>query len=407
MSEMQFFFGLDERKRPVYLNEINARLNKVIPAATRAGKGVCVQMLVPQYAAAGDGVFIFDPKRDSKMPRALASYCQRHKLPFQLVDLRYDAPPQICLFDGLNARQISMMFSAGFDLADTGEMDRVYRLDDRVAAARTAELAVAKDARALPDMVRAALSDETIAEAKVFWGFLNELAALPSVSAVKGFDLMAPFDKGGMVYVMGDPLDPVVKMAQRMLLVRVLLQIYQRPRFDKEVRHICVVLDEFKHLLSVPAADALGMIQDFNGHAMLLFQSMGDLAACRGMDEKMVRGAVLDNCKLKMVFQSQNNDTAQWAALETCTQSVFIESTDKQQDADRSPGQWRGGESPSIHPNTFKKMPPLTAALIVGGESRIVRVSPLKHLTDGFPPVYADAESGTPLTAAPVEASLI
>jgi hypothetical protein len=407
VTKKRFFFGLDERKRPVYLDAQHARLNKVIPAATRAGKGVSVQMLAPQFADAGDGVFIFDPKRDSKMSRALASYCKRHDLPFQLVDLRYDAPPQICLFDGLDARQIGMMFAAGFDLADTGEMDRVYRLDDRNAAAKTAELAVANDARALPAMIRAALGDETIAQAKVFWGFLNELGALPSISAVKGFDLMSPFNDGGMVYIMGDPLDPAVKMAQRMLLVRVLMQIYQRPRFDKDLRHICVVLDEFKHLLSVPAADALGMIQDFGGHAMLLFQSMGDLAACRGMDEKMVRGAVLDNCKLKLVFQSQNDETAQWASLETCTKSVFVESTDKEQDAERSPGQWRETEVPSIHPNTFKKMPPLTAALIVGGESRIVRVSPLQHLAEDFPPLFEGAEAGMPLAAGPVEASLI
>ena len=121
----------------------------------------------------------------------------------------------------------------------------------------------------------------------------------------------------------------------------------------------------------------------------------------------MVRSTVLDNCKLKMVFQSQNDETAQWAALETCTKSAFLESTDKEQNSDRSPGQWRGTEIPSIHPNVFKKMPPLTAALIVNGESKIVRVSPLQKLTEDFPPVYAHAVSGTPLDRGPVEASLI
>jgi len=403
----QFFFGLDERKRPVYLDGKLARLNKVIPAATRAGKGVSVQMLAPQFAKAGDGVYIFDPKRDSKMSIVLASFCKRHNLPFQLVDLRYDAPPQINLFQGLNARQICMMFTAGFDLADTGQMDRVYRLEDRQAAAKTAALAVEANALALPDMVRTAAVDETITTNKVFWGFLNELAALPSVSAVSGFDFVSPFLDGGMVYVMGDPLDSVVKMAQRMLLVRVLMQIYQRPRFDGNMRHICVVLDEFKHLLSTPACDALGMIQDFSGHAMCLFQSMGDLSACPGIDEKVVRGAVLDNSKLKMVFQSQNDETAQWAAKETCMKTGFVRSADRAHDADRSPGQWREAEVPEIHPNTFKKMPPLTAALIVGGESKIVRVSPLGHLTDGFPPVYQGAVCAAPLATSPAEAGLI
>lgn len=403
----QFFFGLDQCGQSVYLDAKTARLNKVIPAATRAGKGVAVQMLAPQFAMAGDGVFVFDPKRDSKMPRALASYCERMGIPFQLVDLRYSAPPQIALFDGLDVRQISMMFSAGFDLADTGESDRVYRLDDRNAATRTAELAVANDARALPDMIRAALQDETIVNAKVFWGFLSELAALPAIAASKGFNVVAPFDEGGILYVMGDPLDPVVKMAQRMLLVRVLMQIYQRPRFEENQRHICVVLDEFKHLLSVPAADALGMIQDFNGHAMLLFQSLGDLSACRGMDEKMVRGAILDNCKLKMIFQSQNHETAEWASLETCTRFAFVESSDKEQGAERSPGQWRATEVPSIHANVFKRMPPLTAALIVNGESKIVRISPLQTLTEDFPPVFTDAEGSAPLVSGPIEATLI
>ena len=398
MSSQKFFFGLDQRGRPVYLSAEQARLNKVVPAATRAGKGVTAQVLVPQFAAAGDGVYVFDPKRDSKLPRALASYCQRRGIPFQLVDLGYSAPPQICPCAALDIRQIQMLFSAAFDLADTGQMDRVYRLEDRQAAARVATLAVEHDARDLPGMVRVGAVDESVTSAKVFWGFLNELAALPAITAKRGFNLLEPFEKGGIVYVLGDPLDPVVKMAQRMLLVRVLLQIYQRPRFDGPVRPICVVLDEFKHLLSEPACDALGMIQDFGGHAMLLFQSLGDLAACPGIPEKRVRGAVLDNSKLKFVLQSQNDETARWASSETCTVRQFVESSDKAHDAERSPGQWREAETPEIHPNTFKRLPPMVGALIVGGESRIVQVSPLRHLTPEMPPVFVAAEAGKPIS---------
>ena len=407
MAKGKIFFGLNLRGKPIYLDAAQARLNKAIPAATRAGKGVTVQMLAPQYALNGDGVFIFDPKRDSKMPRALASFCKRRGVPFQMIDLRYDAPPQVCLFEGLDARQIMMMFSAGFDLADSGEMDRVYRLEDRQAAMATADLAVAQDARSLPDMVRAAVTQESISEAKVFWGFLTELAALPAISAKQGFDLTEPFSKGGIVYVMGDPMDPVVKMAQRMLLVRVLMQIYQRPRFEAKPRWIGVVLDEFKHLLSMPACDALGMIQDFHGHATLLFQSFGDFAGVPGINEDRVKGAVLDNCKLKMVFQAQNDATAQWAAQETCTVTNYLSSADKAHDAERSPGHWREGEGPSIHPNTFKRLPPLTAALIVGGESRVLRVSPLKHLTPEYPPLFKCASANTPVPGQPVEAGLI
>ena len=403
----KFFFGLDMKGQPIYLDGASARLNKAMPAATRAGKGVTVQMLVPQYALAGDGVFVFDPKRDSKMPRALASFCKRKGLPFQLIDLKYDAPVQVCLFEGLDERQISTLFSAGFDLADTGEMDRVYRLDDRQAAAKVAALAATHNTRALPDMVRLAAIDESITSAKVFWGFLTELAGLPAISAKSGFDLAAPFSKGGIVYVMGDPLDPVVKMAQKMLLVRVLLQIYQRPRFETEQRWINVVLDEFKHLLSVPACDALGMIQDFRGHATLLFQSFGDFAGVPGINETRVRGAVLDNCKLKMVFQAQNDETAQWASRETCSVPIFVGTADKAHSDERSPGQWRQSEVPAIHANTFKRLPPMTAALILGGESQLVKVSPLVHLTPEFPPIYTQAIVATPLHEQPAQAGLI
>ncbi|MBK6907833.1 MAG: type IV secretory system conjugative DNA transfer family protein [Rhodocyclaceae bacterium] len=392
MSKERFFFGLDQKGRPVYIAGDQARLNKVVPAATRAGKGVTAQVLIPQFLSAGDGVFFFDPKRDSKLPRALASFCQRKKIPFQLVDLSYASPPQINPCSGLDIRQIQMLFSAAFDLADTGQMDRVYRLEDRQAAARTALLAVQHDSRDLPSMVRVASSDESITSAKVFWGFLNEMAALPAISAAEGFDLLSPFESGGIVYVLGDPLDPVVKMAQRMLLVRVLLQIYQRPRFDGPIRPICVALDEFKHLLSEPACDALGMIQDFGGHAMLLFQSLGDLAACPGIPENRVRGAILDNSKLKFVLQSQNDETAKWASNETCTVRQFVESSDKAHDDERSPGQWRESEAPAIHPNTFKRLPPLVGVLIVGGESRVVQVSPLQHLTTEMPPVFKASE---------------
>jgi hypothetical protein len=407
MVKGKVFFGKDVRGRPVYLDAAQARLNKAIPAATRAGKGVTVQMLAPQFALQGDGTYIFDPKRDSKMSRALASFCHRKGLPFQLIDLRGDAPPQVCLFEGLDARQMTMMFSAGFDLADSGEMDRVYRLGDRNAAAATAALAVKADTRALPEMLKTASVDENITQAKVFWGFLTELAGLPSISAKQGFDLTAPFTKGGIVYIMGDPLDPIVKMAQKMLLVRVLMQIYQRPRFESAPRWIGVVLDEFKHLLSIPACDALGMIQDFQGHATLLFQSFGDFAGVPGVDEKRVRGAVLDNCKLKMIFQAQNDETAQWAASETCTTTNYISSSDKAHDEDRSPGHWREGEVPSIHPNTFKRLPPLTAALIVGGDARLLRVAPLQHLTKEFPPLFKGVSSTSLALGIPVEAGLI
>lgn len=392
MSKERFFFGLDQKGRPVYISGAQARLNKVVPAATRAGKGVTAQVLIPQYASAGDGVFFFDPKRDSKLPRALASFCQRYEIPFQLIDLSYSAPPQINPCAGLDVRQIQMLFSAAFDLADTGQMDRVYRLEDRQAAARTAVLAVQEDSRDLPSMIRVASSEESVTSAKVFWGFLNELAALPAISAAEGFNLLSPFERGGIVYVLGDPLDPVVKMAQRMLLVRVLLQIYQRPRFDGPIRPICVALDEFKHLLSEPACDALGMIQDFGGHAMLLFQSLGDLASCPGIPEKRVRGAVLDNSKLKFVLQSQNDETAKWASSETCAVHQFVESSDKAQSHDRSPGQWRESEVPAVHPNTFKKLPPMVGVLIVGGESKVVQVSPLQHLTPEMPPVFKAPE---------------
>ena len=402
------FWGLDaETGKPVYLSALQSRLNKVIPAATRSGKGVSVQMLAPQFVGQGDGVFVFDPKQDSKMPRALASFCERHNLPFQMIDLRHTAAPQLCLFDGLDAELIKMMFSAGFDLADSGQMDRVYRLEDRQAAEKLARLAVQQDALALPDMVRLATQDESIAKTKVFWGFLNELAGLPAISARSGFDLTAPFAQGGMVYIMGDPMNPIVKMAMRMVLVRVLMQIYNRPRFDDNQRWIGVILDEFKHMLSVPACDALGMIQDFKGHATLLFQSFGDFAGVPGMDEKRVRGSVLDNSKLKLVFQSQNNDTAQWASQETTTQQNYSSSSDKGHDRDRSPGQWREGEVPSIHPNMFKQLPPLTGALILEGQSRLVRVAPLKHLTKGYPTTYSGAVGAPSVHEQPVGFDLI
>ncbi len=407
LNEERFFFGLDQRKRPIYLNGVQARYNKAVPAATRAGKGVTVQVLAPQYALAGDGVYIFDPKRDSKMPRALSHFCARRGLPFQLVDLRYDAAPQVCLFEGLSARQINTLFTAGFDLADTGGIDRVYRLEDREAAMKAANFADRNDLRALPALVRGVAGDDDITKARVFWGLLKELASLPPVGASKGFDLTAPFKDGGMVYVMGDPMDPVVKMAQRMVLVRVLLHIYERPRFDGPVRPICVVLDEFKHLLSEPACDALGMIQDFGGHAMLLFQSLGDLASCAGIPEKRVRGAVLDNCKAKFILQSQNDETAKWASAETCEKTEFLESTDKSHDDARSPGQWRQTVAPQVHPNAFKKMPPMTGALIVDGTATIATVSPLVGMTPELPPLFGDAEVAKSLDESPAEGTLI
>lgn len=386
------FFGLDANGRASYLPLPVARQHMQIVGSTGSGKGVAAQVLIPQFLLAGETCFVFDPKDDKHLPEVTAAFCAERGIKFRLIDLRPSAPPQLNLLRGIDGKDFATLLNAGFDLADTGGIDRVYRLDDRHAATNTGALIRDMQGASLPELAARAALDTTITEARVFFGFLQELAALPVFATREGIDLGACLQEPGLTYVIGSTLDPVVIMAQKMLLLRVLQLIYSRPR-EQVQRWVTVFMDEFKYLLSIPSINALGVVRDYQCHLMIAHQSLGDLEACPGIPAATVAGAVRDNANLKLVYQPIDDGTAQWAENLSGTTLKHIESTAKRRrDGGAPDGSWQTQEVPLIHRNHLYTLPKMTGVLYGDGVARYTAMRPLRaHAqrpkAEGAPPI--------------------
>lgn len=380
----KFFLGLQQSGKPLYLPWDSTHQHMQIVGPTDVGKGTAAQVLLPQFAQAGETVIVFDPKNDSKLPAALCAFAQKHGLPFHVLDLRPSAPPQFNLLEGLERRQLEELLNAGFGSGDSGEIDRVYRLADRQAAKAAALLAAERQAFSLPGLVSVCIGDEAITSAKMFWGNLNELADIPAIQTKAGLSLASCLDEGGFVYIIGSTLDEATLMLQKMVLLRILQIIYSRPR--GESRRVALFLDEFKYLLSTQSVNALGIVRDFGCHVLLAHQSLGDLEACGGISPEVVKGAVLDNTNLKLIYRPISADVAEWAEAMTGTTPTFTETVSRTSTEPGRSENWREVEVPFIHRNRLLQLPRRTGLLLGAGLPTVVTMDHLRKLAE-LPPI--------------------
>lgn len=85
-------------------------------------------------------------------------------------------------------------------------------------------------------------------------------------------------------------------------------------------------LDELKYLLSATTCEALGIVRSFRCHILLSHQSLGDLKEMPGVDPEKVRGAVVDNTNLKLIYRFSDFELAKEIAGLTGQRKAFVES---------------------------------------------------------------------------------
>lgn len=306
-----FFLGLDARKKPIFWP---SDLPHIQCAGTSgAGKGVFLSMIAAQCCAKGEAVFYLDPKDDEWGPHVLKEVCERFGENFHFVDLRPGAGPQLNLFYGASEEEITELFYAAFSLSEKGSDADFYRLADRQAAKKVAR-AAARDGGLTPAALLAAFGDYKD-DAPGFFGYLQEMAELPSVNAQTGLDLASIVANGGAVYVVGSMRNTAVVRMQRMLLIRLIQLAERRDRAAGKPRQMCIVLDELKYHISRPALEALGAARDKGVHLVLAHQALGDLRDCPAdLDKDAVVDAVMENGKLKLIYKVEDPDTAEWLA---------------------------------------------------------------------------------------------
>lgn len=359
------FAGLNDRRKPVYIpwDDYNSTHMQVI-CTTGAGKGVMTTMMLIQCALNGQRVIIFDPKNDRHAPNVIALAAKEAGLPFHLIDLQPETPPQVNPFHLATYAEMKELLTTTFDLADKGEAADFYRLLDR---------------RAARDVIRRAGSNPTVKrmlqvandspyitdeDAVAFLEKLTEMTELDAIDTDEGPNLSELISRPGFLYIIGNIRSVESIQCQKLLLLRILQIIEKRPEALSDRLPIALMLDEFKYILSPPALQALGTVRDKNCHVTLAHQSIGDLGECIGLEPAVVRGAVLENTGIKFIYRAKTAETAQWASELSGTIVAKTRRTDIQQSAfDAATAQYTEVERALLTTNDILALPKLVGML--------------------------------------------
>ena len=377
------FIGLaDGTLKPRYVpwNDYRSTHMQVL-GSTGFGKGVATAMFLAQSLEAGEAVVVFDPKNDKFAPNVLYQVAQDCGAPFYLIDLRPGQKSQINIFRDCDAADIEEVLNTAFDMAEKGDITDFYRLFDRKAATDVCAIATAaKRSPTMRDLVAATYQSKQVSiedkKAIKFQADLEELAKLEAINALEGHNLAQILSQRAVIYVVGSTRKVQTVRAQKMLLLR-LLQIIEN-RDLRNPRPVAMMLDELKYLLSTAVLQALGTVRDKGCHIMLAHQAIEDLKDCGGLEPNAVRGAVVVNTGLKLIYRSSDPDTLEWASDLSGTIVVKQESSHMQQGMfHAAEGQYRDIERNYITKNEILAMPKQTGMFYGSGLATIVKVSPL------------------------------
>jgi hypothetical protein len=382
------FIGLDSGKKPIYIAWPKVRETHIqIIGTTGSGKGVALGLMATQCLLAGESIVWIDPKSDRFAPRILRDAAKETDRQFHLIDLRAEMPPQINIFEGCSKSEFVDLLVAGFELQNSGTDGDFHRGRDRDAATMVAKIAIEENIKSVPDLLAACAGIKEIREQENFWRRFIELANMTPLHTRDGFGLASAIENGDAIYIVGSCEGESTKMLQRMILLRIVQIAKCRDRTRKN-RHICLVLDEFKYLISPPALTALGTIRDFDVHCLLAHQSLGDLADCPGLSPASVNGAVVDNTAIKIVYRISDAIYAEKLAKLSGRRRKFNETVTKSFSTDSAItplGTWVEGDDFAIPPEIITRLPmpsdcpgqPSVGVLFGVGNAQIFAASPI------------------------------
>jgi hypothetical protein len=352
------FIGLDSKNKPIYVSWQKIRETHIqVIGTTGCGKGVVMTLIAYQSVLAGEGLVWIDPKLDRFAPRILAVAAKQAAKSFYFINLNPEQPPQLNPFAGAEAFEMEELLVSAFDLKGKGTDGDFHRGKDEDAAIQASRLAVEKNALSIPELIQVCRSVEQITDQDNFWRKLCKLGDLESIKTNGGVNLKDAILSGSVIYIVGSTDNERVKMLQKLLLVRINQIIKKQDRF-KKYAPTCIVLDEFKHVLSPIALTGLGVIRDYDAHCLLAHQSLGDLDSCAGITRAEAEGAVLDNTAIKIVYRLGDSSYAEKLSKNSGKKAVFVEQSGKNINENKhSEGGWREMHVPLIDPDVLTHLP--------------------------------------------------
>lgn len=383
----QMFVGLDENKKPLYLSAAKWFSSHIqVMGTTGSGKGVVVAYwLVQASKTFGEFVSMVDPKTDEWAPHVMGAITINRNIKYCYIDLSGDIG-QWNPFLNKSIIQIEELVIAAFGMSEKDDSSDFYLLDDRRAAKLFAKFIYMKGVSkyTLQELLSQFYIEysELREIAKKFCKNIEELIDLPVVNVKKGLNLDEAIERGDIIYVRGSMRYEPVKRLQKMYVLAVIQSCESRDR--EHARHVCLFLDEFKYLISKPALEALGAIRDKRAHVILAHQSLDDLRDCpKDIDPNSVVSSVNENCALKLTYQINDPDTADWLArmsgkIQVDDEVRHIETSTALTETKRAERTLRQKERCLIDTNMLQSLPSLCAALYGDGLAKFVFTSPYK-----------------------------
>ncbi len=305
-----YFLGINKENKPTYFEE-EILPHTQVNGFSGSGKGVFLGLLAAQSLLKGHAVIYLDPKFDEWAPFVLADSARKAGKPFLVLNFNTDVP-QINFFESTTAAHRKEQYEGGFGLTEKGGAADFYSIDDREAADKCASEYIEGDT---PASLFNKFNAEFSVTAKKFNGLLREMAKLTSVNAKSGIDLRKIIQEGGALYVIGSMRNTSIVRMQRMLLIKIIQLCEERDRTVSKPRPVVAILDEAKYHISKPFMEGLGAARDKGLSVVIAHQSLQDLRDCPAdLNADAVQGAVMENCRLKLVYKAEDPKTARWLA---------------------------------------------------------------------------------------------
>lgn len=320
------FLGLDGKGEPIYEKDADfcSRNMKTI-GPTQTGKGVAMGVIIDQAVRKGWTVFFVNPKPDRFIPNIMREACEAagRRAPVQ-VDLNGVGAGKYGPFIAGTPRQRRerLLYAAG--LNDDGGQADFYKAGERSIVDKIlgkwdgsiSHLNTLLHPRSSGDVDEAENAGEIFNKTTRLRSYLSEWLAHPplDVGPNRGFSIARTIAENGVAHIVSHTREKLVKTMTTVLLIDLIQSIEalgNQPR-----KHILVVVDEVKFMISDTLAAGLATVLDKGCNMIVAYQTVNDLLALedKKLNARAISQAVDVNCKYTLCYRAVDAETAEWAA---------------------------------------------------------------------------------------------
>ena len=333
------FVGLSSAKRPLYIEwGLFRETHGQVIAPTRFGKGVVLGCVMHQVIDAGMGCWYIDPKGDIHAPNILAEQAKAKGVPFVVVDLVSNVGGY-SPFAGGTAEERAGRVIAAYKLEDAGSEGDYYRRTERDIVRRACADIAPKDAsierllaRVLHhkqarfgDDPRRASEPLSVESGLQEWMQVAAVTRHPS----RSLDVARALRERAVVYIRCRTSGVTRDIARCLLGELTDTALRDMPAARKE--HVFLAVDEARSMVSAPLVAALTTVAGAGVTMWLAYQSVLDMRNLddRRLDGGSVEGAINVNCQVKILYGTNDVETAEWISASSGTKRVQLSHTEQ------------------------------------------------------------------------------